>query len=76
MFSWAVPRNWRSVAEHVWTTAARPFPPTRKTSDPMAKIANASPAAAVKRGFTSPLSAGRRELLHHPFGWRRVPLED
>src|SRR5712691_12694367 len=71
MLSCAVPRNWRSVAEHVWTTAARLFPPTRRTSDPMAKIATASPAAAVMRGFTPLLSALARGMLHHPFGWGR-----
>src|SRR6266536_4057719 len=35
-------------------TAARLFPPKKRTSEPMAKIAKASPAAAVKRGFTFP----------------------
>jgi hypothetical protein len=56
------------VAEHVCTTAARPWPPTKRTSDPMAKIATASPAAAVKRGFTILSSAGARVRLYHPFG--------
>src|SRR6266545_4304885 len=69
MLSWAVPMNCRSVAEHVWMTAARLFPPTKRTSAPMAKIATASPAAAVKRGFTPPVSACSRGMLHHPFGW-------
>src|SRR6266511_3289928 len=68
MLSWAVPMNCRSVAEHVWMTAARPFPPTRRTSEPMTKIATASPAAAVKRGFTPLVSAAPRGMLHHPFG--------
>src|SRR6266511_3527074 len=50
-------------------TAARLFPPMKRTSAPMAKIATASPAAAVKRGFTPPVSACSRGMLHHPFGW-------
>src|SRR6266508_1965443 len=70
MLSWAAPMNWRSVAEHVCTTAARPLPPSRSTNDPAKKIANARPAAAVRRGFTHLLSAPLRAGLYHPFGWR------
>src|SRR4051812_43552558 len=50
--------NWRSVAEHVCETAARPLPPKRRTREPMATSATASPAAAVKRGFTDMLFGG------------------
>src|SRR5262245_33429977 len=61
--------NCRSVAEQVCTTAARPLPPTSRTSEPTRKIASASPAAAVKRGFTPPLSALGPVTLHHSNGW-------
>jgi hypothetical protein len=60
MFSWAVPRNCRSVAEQVWLTAALLFPPMRRTEELTATSATASPAAAVMRGFTLP-SSGRYE---------------
>src|SRR6476469_2253214 len=69
MLSCAAPRNCRSVAEQVWFTAALPFPPGRRTRNPVTKIATASPAAAVMRGFTPPLSARPEVSLHHPFGW-------
>src|SRR2546422_230103 len=52
-------------------TAALLFPPTRRTREPVTKIATASPAAAVMRGFTPPSSALRRVTLHHPFGWAK-----
>ena len=86
MFSWATLMNWRSVAEHVCETAARPFPPSRRTSEPVAKIATANPAAAVKRGFTLPVFGEPRGWAPSPFRglsqkirlryepWRRMPM--
>src|SRR5689334_21150420 len=68
MFSWATLMNCRSVAEHVCDTAARPFPPRRSTTAPVAKIAKASPAAAEKRGFTALASVSPPASLHTPFG--------
>src|SRR6185503_17712473 len=61
MFSCATFMNWRSVAEQVCATAARPFPPRSRTREPMTTIAMASPAAAVKRGLTSS-SGGRHSI--------------
>src|SRR5689334_13322715 len=58
MFSCATLMNCRSVAEQVCETAARPFPPRRRTSAPVANSAKASPAAAEKRGFTHLSSDG------------------
>ena len=60
--------NCRSVALQVCETAARPFPPRRSTSAPVATIARTSPAAAEKRGFTPRSSAAPAASLHHPFG--------
>src|SRR5689334_819607 len=71
MFSCATLMNCRSVAEHVCVTAARPFPPRRRTSDAMATSATASPAAAEKRGFTLILSAARRPTTS-PFRGRAL----
>src|SRR5205814_234152 len=71
MFSCATLMNCRSVAEHVCATAARLLPPRKRTSEAMATIATASPAAAVKRGFTVPVSAAQPPTLHTPFGYAR-----
>jgi hypothetical protein len=52
----------------VWLTAALLFPPMRRTEELTATSATASPAAAVMRGFTLPISARKQVTLHHPFG--------
>src|ERR1700675_2577959 len=71
MFSWAVPRSCRSVAEQVWLTAALLFPPRRRAEELTATIATASPAAAVMRGFTLPSSAAIGEASS-PVGVRAL----
>src|SRR6266550_9304358 len=74
MFSCAVPRNCRSVAEQVWSTAALLFPPMRRAEELTATIATASPAAAVMRGFTFPSSAATGEASS-PVRVRAMPCD-